>query len=85
LNWSGNASDTREPYSEIIAKYLLDHLDLWGKIKPITREPSYKTPDHADIKVGDVKTNREEEWLAKSMFDTHHYDGNGKNYFAILT
>jgi hypothetical protein len=68
LNWSGNASDTREPYSEIIAKYLLDHLDLWGKIKPITRGSSYKTSAHVGIKAGDVKTEQEEKWLAKSMY-----------------
>jgi hypothetical protein len=68
LNRSGNASDTKEPYSEVIAKYLLDHLDLWGKIKPITRESPYKPPDHVGIKVGDVKIEQEEKWLAKSMY-----------------
>jgi hypothetical protein len=79
LKWSGNTSDgEKKAYSEIIAKYLLDHSDLWKNIKPITRNKPYKTPSHVGIKNGDVKTNREEEWLAKSMFDNNDYNGIGK-------
>jgi hypothetical protein len=77
LKRSGNASDTREPYSEIIAKYLLDHLDLWGKIEKITRKKPYQTESHIGLKDGDDMTNREEEWLAKSMLGKS-YDGIGE-------
>jgi hypothetical protein len=77
LNWSGNTLDNEEPYSEVIAKYLLGHSNLWGKIDMITRYPSsYKTESHIGIKVEDTKTNREEEWIAKSMYK-NHYDGIG--------
>jgi hypothetical protein len=79
INWTGYTSDTKEPYTEIIADYLLAHKDLWGKTKTISRETSYdvkheKVPDGAFKPIKGTKT---EKWIAKSMFD-NNYDFIGK-------
>jgi len=76
VNYSGNTSDTGEPYSEIVAGYLLENPDLWNGIKTITRTASYKM-EHKGIQAGDAPTCREEEWLAKSMFG-NTYDAIGE-------
>ena len=42
VNYSGETSDTKEYYTEIIAEWLLDNFYLFDTIKMISRESSYK-------------------------------------------
>lgn len=66
INYRGKTADTEEYYTEVIAQWLLEHLKLLEKIKPITRQSSYWVaghdgiPDHPD-------SNREEELIAMAM------------------
>lgn len=66
INYRGKTADTEEYYTEVIAEWLLEHLKLLEKIKPITRQSSYWVakhdgiPDHPD-------SNREEELIAMAM------------------
>ena len=54
-------------YTEIIAEWLLQHMDKLYEIQPVERGKSYKTPDHD----GNIKreTNRKEEITAKRLFN----------------
>ena len=66
INYRGKTSDTKEYYTEVIAEWLLEHLELLEQIKPISRRSSYRVeghdgiPDHPD-------SNREEELIAMAM------------------
>jgi hypothetical protein len=67
--WKGDAQDTREPYSEIIAEYLLNNICLFDRIKTQSRhDHSYMMIEHEGIKGSVVKTDQGEKWIAKSMF-----------------
>ena len=68
VNYSGETSDTKEYYTEIIAEWLLDNFYLFDTIKMISRESSYKVKTH-DGKIKDEKSNREEEKIAMELFD----------------
>jgi hypothetical protein len=75
INYSGNLIGEKIPYSERIAEYLLEHkfkdFEKEPRIKRITRNTSYDS-GHKGIQPDDKKTNREEEWIAKSMFDEQY-------------
>ena len=68
VNYSGETSDTKEYYTEIIAEWLLDNFYLFDTIKMISRESSYKVKTH-DGKIKDEKSNHEEEKIAMELFD----------------
>ena len=68
VNYSGETSDTKEYYTEIIAEWLLDNFSLFDTIKMISRESSYNVKTH-DGKIKDEKSNREEEKIAMELFD----------------
>ena len=68
INYSGETSDTKEYYTEIIAECLLDNFYLFNTIKMISRESSYKVKNH-DGKIKDENSNREEEKIAMELFD----------------
>ena len=68
VNYSGETSDTKEYYTEIIAECLLDNFYLFNTIKMISRESSYKVKTH-DGKIKDENSNREEEKIAMELFD----------------
>ena len=68
VNYSGETSDTKEYYTEIIAEWLLDNFYLFDTIKMISRESSYKVKTH-DGKIKDENSNREEEKIAMELFD----------------
>ena len=68
VNYSGETSDTKEYYTEIIAEWLLDNFYLFDTIKMISRESSYNVKTH-DGKIKDEKSNREEEKIAMELFD----------------
>ena len=68
VNYSGETSDTKEYYTEIIAECLLDNFYLFNTIKMISRESSYKVKNH-DGKIKDENSNREEEKITMELFD----------------
>ena len=68
VNYSGETSDTKEYYTEIIAEWLLDNFYLFDTIKMISRESSYKVKTH-DGKIKAENSNREEEKIAMELFD----------------
>ena len=66
VNYRGKTSDTNEYYTEIIAEWLLEHLDLLEQIKSITRRSSYWVEGHDGIP-DNPDSNREEELIAMAM------------------
>lgn len=80
VNYTGKCSDTGEYYTEVIARYLCEHIDEFIKgleKEQVTRESSYKVKGH-DGEHGD--TNRDEEEIAMDMFK---YCENGGKYDYI--
>ena len=67
VNYRGVTTDTCEPYTEVVAGYLLEHPELLAGIPKIYRERTYKTPGH-DGRVENPDSPRQEEVLAKSLF-----------------
>ena len=69
VNYRGKTSDKeRDYYTEIIAEWLLDNIELFNDIKMISRENSYKVDSH-DGKIKNEKSEREEEKIAMKLFD----------------
>lgn len=66
INYRGKTTDTKEYYTEVIAKWLLEHLGLLGQIKNITRRSSYRVEGHDGIPEH-PDSNREEELIAMAM------------------
>ena len=46
INYTGKTTDTKEKYTEVIAEWLLNNINLLYKIKKITRLSSYKVDSH---------------------------------------
>ena len=67
INYRGRAADTGELYSEIVAEWVIDHIDKFQEMKPIRRETSYFTVGHNGMP-GNLDSNREEEMIAMKMF-----------------
>ncbi len=66
-NYGGKTTDSNEYYTEVIAEFLFDNLDVYiNGIPKITRESLYNTPTHTGE--FDETTPREEEKIAKEMF-----------------
>lgn len=75
VNYRGKTSDKeRDYYTEIIAKWLLDNIELFNDIKMISRESSYKVDSH-DGKIKNEKSEREEEIIAMKLFDFSQNQG----------
>lgn len=68
VNYTGKTKDSKEYYTEIIAEWLLSHVDLFNKIKLINREGSYRIESH-DGKIINQESNRAEEKIAMKLFD----------------
>ncbi|MBR6313131.1 MAG: hypothetical protein IKR49_00635 [Clostridia bacterium] len=66
INYRGQTTDTGEPYTEVIAAWLLAHLSLLDTIRPITRQSSYCVAGHDGIPEH-PDSNREEELIAMAM------------------
>ena len=68
VNYRGRTSDTNEYYTEVVAKFVLDNIDVFRIAIPvITRKKTYKTKSHAGTFSKD--SNRVEEIVAIKMFD----------------
>lgn len=68
INYTGKTTDTKEKYTEVIAEWLLNNIDLLYKIKKITRESTYKVNTH-DGKHNNQNSNRLEEIMAIEIFN----------------
>ena len=66
INYRGLTTDTKEYYTEVIAEWLLQHLNLIDQIKPITRRASYRVEGHDGIPEH-PDSNREEELIAMAI------------------
>lgn len=64
INYRGKSTEGKY-YTEIIAKWCLQHLDLFEGMEVIKREQGYKTASHKYLQK--TYTNRKEEDLAKEM------------------
>ena len=81
VNYRGKTSDKeRDYYTEIIAEWLLDNIELFNDIKMISRENSYKVDSH-DGKIKNEKSEREEEIIAMKLF--HSSQNQGKVFDII--
>ena len=67
INYRGDTIDTKEKYTEVIAEWLLNNIDLLYKIKKITRESTYKVDTH-DGKYT-PRPNPSEEIIAMDIFN----------------
>jgi len=67
VNYRGLTTDTKEPYSEVIAEFLVNRQDLFGNITPITRQRKYRVSGH-DGSTNKESSNRIEERVALGMF-----------------
>lgn len=74
LNYISETSDKEGEYTEIITDWLLDNIELFDNIKPITREKNYKVDSHDGI-IKNEKSNREEEMIAMKLFDFSQNQG----------
>ncbi|MCR5573971.1 MAG: hypothetical protein K6F78_04025 [Bacteroidaceae bacterium] len=64
-------------YTEIIAEWLLQHMEKFLEIQSIERKKGYKTPNHDGII--NRETNRKEEITAKNLFKTKKiFEGFGR-------
>ena len=68
INYTGKTTDTKEKYTEVIAEWFLNNIDLLYKIKKITRLSSYKVDTH-DGKHNNQNSNRLEEIMAIEIFN----------------
>ena len=66
INYRGKTTDTKEYYTEVIAQWLLEHLDLLERIPSIRRKSSYFLDGH-NGEPGDPNSVREEELIAMAM------------------
>ena len=75
VNYRGKTSDKEGYYyTEIIAKWLLDNIELFNDIKMISRKNSYKVDSH-DGKIKNKDSGREEEIIAMKLFDFSQNQG----------
>ena len=74
LNYISETSDKERDYTEIIAGWLLDNIELFNEIKLITREKSYKVKTHDGI-IKNEESKREEEIIAMKLFDFSQNQG----------
>ena len=74
VNYRGKTSDKESYYTEVIAKWLIDNIELFNEIKLITREKSYKVKTHDGI-IKNEESKREEEKIAMKLFDSSQNKG----------
>jgi len=54
VNYRGRTSDTNEYYSEVVAKFILDNIDVFRTAIPvIMRKSSYKIKSHSHVSLKD--------------------------------
>lgn len=67
VNYRGCTTDTREPFTEVVARYLCERVNAFALgIPHITRKSSYKTPSH--LGQYSENSNRKEEVTAIKIY-----------------
>lgn len=80
VNYLGMSSDTSEPYTEVVAEFVLANLNTFRHgIPQITRKASYRTIGHDGEQT--ALSNRVEEITAKRLFK-HCMDGTKYDYIG---
>lgn len=77
INYRGKTSDTNEYYTEVVASWLLDNLDVLNDIPTISRTSGYRVPSHDGV-IKNPKSNRKEEIIALEMFQQSDIPGLGR-------
>lgn len=67
VNYGGKTTDTGEYFTEVVAEFVIEHIDGFRRNIPmITRKTTYNTDSHYPININE-NSNREEEIIAKKM------------------
>ena len=75
VNYRGKTSDKeRDYYTEIIAGWLLDNIELFNDIEMISRKSNYKVKTHDGI-IKNEGSKREEEKIAMKLFELSQNQG----------
>ena len=85
VDYTGYIKDSKERDTEFIAKYLIGHPDFFKSMKN-SRRKKYKTEEHIrPVKFSkrpktfiNNRGNREEEWIAKEIFNEQFINGLGE-------
>ena len=80
LNYIGETSDKEGDYTEIIAGWLLDNIELFDDIEMISRKSNYKVKTHDGV-IKNEGSKREEEKIAMKLF--HSSQNQGKVFDII--
>lgn len=74
INYHGKTSDTKEKYTEVIAKEILENSKNYdfGNIKQINRKQGYKASTHTGK--FNKNSNRREEIIAMKMYNNSYLD-----------
>ena len=76
VNYAGIILGGAEYDTEVVAKYLLDHPQLWEQIPVITRTASYRVEGHEEI-CKNPNSNQKEAHLAYDLFERSQIVGLG--------
>ena len=76
VNYAGTILGGAEYDTEVVAKYLLDHPQLWEQIPVITRTASYRVEGHEEI-CKNPNSNQKEAHLAYDLFERSQIVGLG--------
>ena len=74
LNYISETSDKEGDYTEIIAGWLLDNIELFNDIEMISRKSNYKVKTHDGI-IKNEGSKREEEKIAMKLFELSQNQG----------
>lgn len=83
INYTGRCTDTDEFYTEVVAEFVCDHIDVFLQdIPQITRQPTYKTPTHKGV--FNPNSKRKEEITAMMMFNFCDKDGGRYDFIGKI-
>ena len=74
LNYISETSDKEGDYTEIIAGWLLDNIELFDDIEMISRKSNYKVKTHDGV-IKNEGSKREEERIAIKLFELSQNQG----------
>ena len=74
LNYISETSDKEGDYTEIIAGWLLDNIELFDDIEMISRKSNYKVKTHDGV-IKNEGSKREEEKIAMKLFELSQNQG----------
>ena len=74
LNYISETSDKEGDYTEIIAGWLLDNIELFNDIEMISRKSNYKVKTHDGV-IKNEGSKREEEKIAMKLFELSQNQG----------